>query len=1102
MRLLGPVDVTVDGVAMPVPGLRRKAVLSRLALRPGEVVGADQLIDAVWDGEPPATAANSLQSHVSYLRRLLGARGEILARPPGYVLTGLGTDLSQAEQLIERARHTAEPVERLATLERAEGLWRGQPLADVSGLSWFAREADRLERMRRAAERAAVECRLLLGQHASLVPELPGLAELHPFDEDLHGQLMLALYRSGRQADALAVFRRLRDRLREDLGIDPGVPLRELEAAILRQDPGLDRAPVPARSGRLAGGPALVERDAETGLIDQALDHAAATRTGHVLIFEGPAGIGKTSLLDHARKRAAALGWPLAAARGTDLEPDYAWACARQLFHGDFYGHTELDDVPTTPDGEYRVLSSLHRLAAGLAADHPLVIVLDDLHWADTPSLRFAAFLAARLDALPVVLVLALRPGHDRIGHLTSAIAGLPHTTTRVLRPLSRDGCAELLAEAIDAEPDRELAGQCHAMSRGNPFLMRELAAQLAASGGDARKALPAGVTRFVAQQLRHLPPAAVDVARVLAVLGEAAGSDWLAQIAGISPREAMDALVPLLSSQLVVADGVPARFAFDHPLIRTAVYDAIPMALRTDLHLRAAETAGRGQDPITAATHLLKVPPGAGAPDPVGVLTQAADLSLARGSVHGAVDFLRRALAEDLGDRRPGILARLGMAEALVGTGPAIERLSEALDRECDPEARARISYGLASTLWLTSRPREAARVCQASLERDLGMSADARQALQGCAAMVAYGTRYGSDLVALLDGYAVEPPGPSIGGLILEAGLALHDMHQNRREAAERRALNVIAGDRLIGHPMAEPPLTCAWYALLPCDSPALLPSVEAALAHSRRIGSPRGIAPALFYRSEIMYVLGRLTEALADARQAWEACQDASVGIGEPFVANVLLKTLVARGEVEEAAAVLKQVRSRHVAGVTAVLYAPGEIAVHLAMGQTRRAFETVRATRDECGWKPLVNPLVSDWRAPLVRCLALLGRGEEAREAAGEMLAVATAWGAPRAVGRALRFAASVESGVESGPRRLDMLAESVRLLDPTQANLEQARSLHAFGEALLRSGRLADARTRLEAALELAAGCGAPPLRNAVAASLRRVGGSPRPLTVR
>ncbi|MEO3860273.1 BTAD domain-containing putative transcriptional regulator [Acrocarpospora sp. B8E8] len=1089
VRLLGPVDVTVDGVAMPLPGLRRKAVLARLALRPGEVVGAEQLIDAVWDGEPPATAANSLQRHVSSLRRLLGARGKILARPPGYVLTGWGTDLSQAEQLIERARHTAEPVERLATLERAEGLWRGQPLADVSGLSWFAREADRLERMRRAAERAAVECRLLLGQHASLVPELPGLAELYPFDEDLHGQLMIALYRSGRQADALAVFRRLRDRLREDLGIDPGAPLRDLEAAILRQDPALDRAPVPERSGRLAG-PALIERDAETSLIDQALDHAAATRTGHVLIFEGPAGIGKTSVLNHARKRAAALGWPLAAARGTDLEPDYAWACARQLFPG----HTEVDDVPTTPDGEYRVLSSLYRRTAGLAADHPLVIVLDDLHWADTPSVRFAAFLAARLDALPVVLVLALRPGHDRIGHLTSAIAGLPHATTRVLRPLSRDGCAELLAEAIDAEPDPELAGRCHTMSRGNPFLMRELAA----SGGDARRTLPAGVTRFVAQQLRHLPPAAVDVARILAVLREAAGSDWLAQIAGISPREAMDALVPLLSSQLIVADGVPARFAFDHPLIRTAVYDAIPMALRTDLHLRAAETAGRGQDPITAATHLLKVPPGAGAPDPVGVLTQAADLSLARGSVTCAVDFLRRALAEDLGDRRPGILARLGMAEALVGTGPAIERLSEALAREPDPEARARISHGLASTLWLTSRPREAARVCQTSLDRDLGMSADARQALQGCAAMVAYGTRYGSDLVALIDGYAAEPPGTSIGGLILEAGLALHDAHQNRREAAERRGLNVIAGDRLIGHPLAEPPLTCAWYALLPCDSPALLPSVEAALAHSRRTGSPRGITPSLFYRSEIMYALGRLTEALADARQSWEGCQGEPTGIGEPFIANALLKTLVARGEVEAAAEVLKQVRSRHVAGVTAVLYAPGEIAVHLAMGQTRRAFETVLATRDECGWKPLVNPLVSDWRAPLVRCLALLGRGEEAREAAGEMLAVATAWGTPRAVGRALRFAASVESG----SRRLDMLAESVRLLDPTQANLEQAKSLHAFGEALLRAGRLADARTRLEAALELAARCGAPPLRNAVAASLRRVGGSPRPLTVR
>ncbi|WP_170323024.1 BTAD domain-containing putative transcriptional regulator [Acrocarpospora macrocephala] len=1097
IRLLGPVDVTVAGAAKPLPGLRRKAVLARLALRPGEVVSVDQLIDAVWDGEPPATAVNSLQSHVSYLRRALGAPEAILAQAPGYVLTVRETDLRRAEDLIQRARDIADPADRLAALTGAAGLWRGrQPLADVATLSWFAREADRLEQMRRAAEQAAVECRLMLGQHTMLVPELRDLTERHPFDEDLHGQLMIALYRSGRQAEALAVFHVLRDRLREELGLDPSGPQRDLVAAILRQDPGLDHAPVPARTGRLAdGGAPLIERAAETSLIDQALDRAVATRTGQILIFEGPAGIGKTSLVNHAGKRAAALGMTTATARGTDLETDYAWGCVRQLFHR----YAEADHLISAdaqqPGDEFRILTALYLLTADLAARNPLVIVVDDLHWADTPAVQFLTFLAARLDALPVVLVLALRPGQDRIGRLVSAIAGLPHAVTRALRPLSPDGCAELLARVIDIEPDRQLVGQCHAMTSGNPFLMRELAAQLTASGGDVRTAVPEdspGVTRFANQQLRYLPPAAVDVARALAVLGDEVGSDWLAQVTRTSPREAMDALVPLLADQLIVAAGIPARFSFAHPLIRASVYDSMPAALRTDLHLRAVDVAIRGQDPIKAATHLLRVPPRVGGPDPVEVLSLAAELSLASGSVSSAVNFLRRTLEEDLGERRTGMLTRLGMAEALVDSERAIERLSEALAGEPDPEARAQIRFGLASTLWLAGRPREAALVCQDSLARDQGMSAEARLSLRGCIAMVAYGTRHGTDLVALIDGFAAEPPHESVGGLILESGLALHDMYQNRRESAERRASRVIAGDRLLRLAMAEPTLTCAWYALIPCDSPALLPSVEAALAHNQKAGSSRGLAPSLCVRAEVMYAHGRLAEALRDARQAWEVCQFTTVGLGGMFIGNVLMLALVAHGKVEEAAKVLREVKAKQVANVTASLYAPGEIAVQLAMGQTRRAFETVLATRDECRWQPMNNPLATDWRAPLVRCLALLGRDEEARAAATEMLAVAGAWGTPRAVGRALRFAASVESR----PHRLEMLAESVRLLAGTQANLEHAKSLHAFGAALAESGHLADARARLAAALDLAALCGARPLQDAVAAAVRRAGAAP------
>src|SRR6266704_1990230 len=226
VRLLGPVDAVVDGEARAVRGLRRKAVLAVLALHAGEAVSTGQLTDAVWGQDAPATAVNTLQSHVSYLRTVLGDKGAILARPPGYLLDlcGDGTDVREA------VRH----------LHNALNLWRGRPLADVTGVAWLEEQAERLDLLRLRVEQALSEARLAAGEHAELVPELERMAADHPFDERIVEQLMLALYRSGRQADALAVYQRLRTTLDAELGIGPGQALRDLETAILRQDRALD----------------------------------------------------------------------------------------------------------------------------------------------------------------------------------------------------------------------------------------------------------------------------------------------------------------------------------------------------------------------------------------------------------------------------------------------------------------------------------------------------------------------------------------------------------------------------------------------------------------------------------------------------------------------------------------------------------------------------------------------------------------------------------------------------------------------------------------------------------------------------------------------
>jgi DNA-binding SARP family transcriptional activator len=247
VRLLGPVDVIVDDESRPVHGVRRGAVLAALALHCGEVVSTGRLVDIVWGETAPPTVVNTLQAHVSYLRRVLGGKATIRARPPGYVLD-LGADstgVQMAERLLRQGTRSADPVQGARLLETALALWRGRPLAGLTGLPRLEEQAERLELLGVQVKLALSAARLACGDHLALVPGLEQLADERPLDEQVHVQLMLALYRSGRQAEALAAFHRLRLCLDEELGIDPGQEPRDLEAAILRQDPALD-APGPA----------------------------------------------------------------------------------------------------------------------------------------------------------------------------------------------------------------------------------------------------------------------------------------------------------------------------------------------------------------------------------------------------------------------------------------------------------------------------------------------------------------------------------------------------------------------------------------------------------------------------------------------------------------------------------------------------------------------------------------------------------------------------------------------------------------------------------------------------------------------------------------
>lgn len=245
-RLLGPLEVVDGDRQLALGGVKPRSLLALLLLNANQVVSSDRLIDELWGDEPPATAAKSVQVHVSRLRKQLG-EDRLTTRAPGYVLRVQPDefDLARFEQLVEEA-HGAEPERRSVALRDALALWRGPALADLAYEQFAQTETARLGEMRLAAVEERIDADLARGAHASLIGELEALAKEHPLRERLRWQLMLALYRSARQADALEAYSSARRDLSEELGLEPSEELRRLQQAILDHDPGLDLASQPA----------------------------------------------------------------------------------------------------------------------------------------------------------------------------------------------------------------------------------------------------------------------------------------------------------------------------------------------------------------------------------------------------------------------------------------------------------------------------------------------------------------------------------------------------------------------------------------------------------------------------------------------------------------------------------------------------------------------------------------------------------------------------------------------------------------------------------------------------------------------------------------
>ncbi|HET7247570.1 MAG TPA: BTAD domain-containing putative transcriptional regulator [Streptosporangiaceae bacterium] len=589
VRILGPVDVMVDGESRPVRGLRRKAVLAVLALQAGEVVSTDRLTDVVWGQAAPATAVNTLQSHMSYLRTVLGDKCAILAQAPGYLLDlcGDGTDVQEAERLLAQGMRSAEPAEAARQLRQALNLWRGRPLADVTGVAWLEEQADRLDLLRLRIRQALSEARLAAGEHAQLVPELEEMAASHPLDERIHEQLMLALYRSGRQADALAVYHRLRGTLDEELGIGPGQPLRDLEMAILQQDPALDapvlaapQVPVPAQLPPAV--PGFTGRGAELASLDMLADRGAtvgptaaagpaAPAAMAICAVSGTAGVGKTALAVHWAHRAATRfpdGQLYVNLRGfgpagTAVDPGQALS-----------GFLDALGVPAARiPADLDARAGLYR---SLLAGKRVLVVLDNARSADQ--------VRPLLPGSPGCL--GLVTSRDQLGGLVATEGARPLPLDLLTTADARELLTQRLGEArVAAEP--QAAGDIITACARLPLALTIAASRAATSPGFPLAAVAAelseaccaldpfhggdhatDVRAVFSWSYRALSP---EAARLFRLLGLHPGPDTAvaaaASLAAVPPGQARALLTELTRAHLL-AEHAPGRYTF-HDLLR-----------------------------------------------------------------------------------------------------------------------------------------------------------------------------------------------------------------------------------------------------------------------------------------------------------------------------------------------------------------------------------------------------------------------------------------------------------------------------------------------------------------------------------------------------
>jgi len=810
VRLLGPVEVDASDESVAVSRMLERGLLARMALDPGRPVSCQRLIDDLWGDRAPRDGAASLQGLVYRLRRTLGAERRCIVRADnGYGLhADVGVDVATFNKLVARARATRasdRAEEAPALLREALDLWRGPPLSGLESLPFVSTQATRLNATRLAALGDRVDADLASGHHRELISELETLVAEHTFEERFWAQLMLALYRSGSQADALRCYARLRTLLNEELGIVPGPAVTELERAILEQDPSLEWTPVRTAASGAAGtglsrqhevrgsfgdrrrwpSPCRAETSdlswmAPAGALEFVGRHVEleVARTAHrrtvageqlLLLVTGEPGIGKTRLTAEIAREFDASGALVLHGRW-DEEP----LCSYQAFR-EALGRYSLrvpegvlaDDigalapvlgriVPEVLDGQrgtqtereeadgdrYQVFEAVNRWVRAIAARRNLVLVLDDMHWADRPSLLLLEYLL-RTPA-PVLIIATYRQTESNVsGWFSESLAGIRRTAaveSIALAGLSPAETKALVEASIGrALSDHEVTGATNLQRHtgGNPFFLQEIVRDLREAGRSLEAwsvanaeelLLPERMRDVVHWRLRQLSDVCMRVLSAASALGDEFD---IGTVGDAIDTDEDTLLVALDEARLAGVITESSRefdsHSFTHAVVRQALYDELGLSRRIRLHrqlgksLEARYGADARRHAAELAHHFYLGASAGGVNDALRYLRIAAEEALQQVAYEGAAEHLSRALelvSEYRGTdevERCQLLLAIGQAFVKAGrSGEANLRFLDAFDvaRRCGrAELLAEAALGYGGVIPAGSEPNETAR-------------------------------------------------------------------------------------------------------------------------------------------------------------------------------------------------------------------------------------------------------------------------------------------------------------------------------------------------------------------------------------------------------